>query len=87
MSIKRIIFLSQDRFSTRNHRRFGIQQLEEHGFKVEFLECSPTINPKFFQAFTPTDAIDFPELKLFHSKKPLFNVSFDILKLYTVFPN
>jgi len=72
MPQKKIIFLSQDRFSTRNFKRFGIKQLIKRGFQVEFWECSPIIVPKFFKSFSPPDPKEFSGLKLFHSKKDLF---------------
>jgi hypothetical protein len=78
MPVKKIIFLSQDRFSTRNYRRFGIQQLIERGFQVEFWECSPIIVPQFFKNYTPPDIVDFSGLKIFHSKKLLLETINDL---------
>ena len=71
MQINRIIFLSQDRFSERNFKRFGIQLLMDRGFHVEFWECSPFLMPVLFEAFNPPDPFTFPGFKLFHSEKLL----------------
>ena len=80
MPQKKIIFLSQDRFSTRNFKRFGIKQLIKRGFQVEFWECSPIIAPKFFKSFSPPDPKEFSGLKLFHSKKDLFEAIYHIVR-------
>ena len=73
MSIKRIIFFSQDRFSAKNYQRFGIQQLIERGFKVEFWECTPFMFPDFFKEYVPKDIPDFKGFKLFYSEKNLLD--------------
>lgn len=71
MQINRIIFLSQDRFSERNFKRFGIQLLMDRGFHVEFWECSPFLMPVLFETFHPPDTFTFHGFKLFYSEKLL----------------
>ncbi len=71
--IKRIIFLFESSFSQRNYQRFGIDVLQQNGFKVEVWDLTPCLHPEVHQNYNPPDKCDFKEHVLFYSKKNFCN--------------
>jgi len=73
MVARRIIFLSEDRYSKHDHDRFGFDILQKRGFSVEFWDCSKIFRPNFQAETSPLDLNGFSGLRCFSNKNSLFD--------------
>ena len=71
--IKRVIFLVQSPFNLRDYRRFGIEMLQQNGFKVEVWDVTPVLYPNVYRSYTPLGAFRRDGLTLFHDKPRLYS--------------
>src|SRR3989338_90636 len=78
--IKRIIFLVRPSFSLRDYQRFGIELLEQDGFKVEVWDVTPLLYPDIYRKHIPSDAYSYDGLIVFYDKALLYNKLADLTK-------
>ena len=57
--IKRIILFLEWRFCQRDYERFGIELLQENGFKTETWEFTPFLKPQLFKKIEPPDPVRY----------------------------
>lgn len=69
--IKRIIFLTQSPFNLRDYNRFGIQLLEQNGFKVEVWDITELVYPQVVASYVPVDLFDYESRITFCNKQEL----------------
>lgn len=68
IAVKRIIFIVQNRFSKRDYQRFGVEFLQDNGFRVEVWELTPILYFDYFQSYAPVDTFVYDGLKVFTDK-------------------
>ena len=66
--IEKIIFITVHKFDLRDYRRFGIEILEQSGFKVEVWYISNILYPKLSRSNIAQEVYSFSGLKLFKDK-------------------
>ncbi|MCX5782672.1 MAG: hypothetical protein NT145_08280 [Elusimicrobia bacterium] len=64
--IKKVILLLESPFNKRDYKRFGIEILQQNGFKVEVWDLSPVFYPKM--NLIPPDPVEFHGLRIFKNK-------------------
>lgn len=67
-SMDRIIFLVESPFCLRDYQRFGIEILEQNGFRVEVWDFTPFLRPKVYQKVEVPDPINWQGCRIFLSK-------------------
>lgn len=76
--IKRIILLFEIKFCKRDYDRFGIEILQNNGFKVEVWDCTPFLHEKFYNEIILPDQISFDGYRIFSD---INQVKSELLKL------
>lgn len=72
--IKRVIFLVESPFNSRDYKRFGVEIFQKSGFNVEVWDFTPILYPDFFHNYMPSDQTNYPKLKLFYSQKEAVDI-------------
>ncbi|NQT33488.1 MAG: hypothetical protein HQ594_07440 [Candidatus Omnitrophica bacterium] len=68
--IKKIIFLVEDRFTSRDYDRFGLEILQKEGFDVEVWDLTVALHPKF--SYIPPDLSNYTGVIVFEDKKMVY---------------
>lgn len=72
-TIKRVIFLVENRFSRRDYQRFGVEFLLKNGFDVEVWELTPLVHPEFFRDSSCSDLFNFDGFKVFNDRQEAYS--------------
>jgi hypothetical protein len=67
MAISEVIYFLEQPFSRRNHDRFGIQNMEQKGFKVRIFQLCPYLYPEVHAQVTVTDPFEHNGIRSFYS--------------------
>ena len=71
--ISKILFLTFFPFNQRDFKRFGIELLQENGFKVEVWDLTIILSPHLVRNYTLPDPINWSAHKVFKDKTYALN--------------
>lgn len=71
--VNRIVFLTENRFYSRDYQRFGIELLQENNFEVEVWELSSILHPEFSQSYKDSDLFNFDGLRVFNDRQEFYD--------------
>ena len=69
--VDRVVFLLDSVFTRRDYERFGFDAIQSRGYAVEAWGFSPVLKPRYYEVYTPPDAIDSGQHRLFRTRVEL----------------